>query len=72
MLTADEKDTPRFSGLERYQADHPVMATVVGAIDGTATVADLAARVIAEHGARPDAAVAGTRALLSLVYQACR
>jgi uncharacterized protein YbaR (Trm112 family) len=63
---------PRFAGLEKYKADHPVMSTVAGAIDGKATIADLARRVIAEHGARPDAATAGTRALLSLIYQASR
>ena len=63
---------PRFPGLDAYRADHPVVATIVAAIDGKATLKALARIVVDKHGARPDAAVAGTRALLSLVYQACR
>jgi hypothetical protein len=63
---------PRFAGLDRYRADHPVMAWVVKAIDGQATLGDLAARMIEEHGARPDAVLAGTRALLGMLYQACQ
>jgi hypothetical protein len=63
---------PRFAGLDAYRAEHPVVATVVACIDGKATLADVAARIVKEHGARPDAAVAGSRALLSLVYQATR
>jgi uncharacterized protein YbaR (Trm112 family)/SAM-dependent methyltransferase len=62
---------PRFPGLDAYVPDHPVVATVARAIDGSATIADIAERLVSEHGARPDAAVAGTRALLSLVYQSC-
>jgi uncharacterized protein YbaR (Trm112 family) len=63
---------PRFSGLDAYRPDHPVVATIVAAIDGKLTVRDLARVVVEKHGARADAAVAGTRALLSLVYQACK
>jgi uncharacterized protein YbaR (Trm112 family) len=63
---------PRFRGLEAYKVEHPVVATVVAGIDGKATLGDLARIVIEKHGARPDAALSGTRALLSLVYQACR
>jgi hypothetical protein len=49
-----------------------VVASIVAAIDGQATLRDLAQVVVEKHGARPEAAQAGTRALLSLVYQACR
>jgi uncharacterized protein YbaR (Trm112 family)/SAM-dependent methyltransferase len=63
---------PRFAGLDAYQADHAVVATIVAAIDGQRTLRDLARLVVDQHGARPDAAVAGTRALLSLVLQACK
>jgi len=63
---------PRFAGLDAYRPDHPVVATIVAAIDGQRTLRDLAQVVIDQHGARPDAAVAGTRALLSLVLQACK
>jgi uncharacterized protein YbaR (Trm112 family) len=63
---------PRFGGLDTYRPDNAVVATIVAAIDGQRTLRDLAKLVVEKHGARPDAAVAGTRALLSLVYQACR
>jgi uncharacterized protein YbaR (Trm112 family)/SAM-dependent methyltransferase len=63
---------PRFPGLGRYQPEHPVLAYVARAIDGKATLRDLADAMIKEHGARPDAALPGTRGLLAIVYQACR
>jgi hypothetical protein len=63
---------PRFDGLARFAPDHPVLAFVARAIDGRATLGDLANRMIKEHGARPDMALAGTRALLSIVYRSCR
>ena len=63
---------PRFAGLDRFHPEHPVLAFVARAIDGTATLGDITARMIKEHGARPDAALAGTRALLTIVYQSCR
>jgi hypothetical protein len=63
---------PRFAGLDRFHPDHPVMAFVARAIDGSATLGDLSARMIKEHGARPDAALDGTRAILNLLYQSCR
>ena len=63
---------PRFAGLDGYKAEHPVVATLVAAIDGKVTLGELARLVVEKHGARPDAALAGTRALLSLVWQACR
>jgi uncharacterized protein YbaR (Trm112 family) len=63
---------PRFPGLDRFIPEHPVLAFIAGAIDGTATLGDIAGRMIKEHGARPDAALAGTRALLTMVYQQAR
>jgi hypothetical protein len=63
---------PRFRGLGGYQPEHPVVATIVAAIDGHKTLGELAQVVVEKHGARKDAAVAGTRALLSLVYQNTR
>jgi len=63
---------PRFAGLERFSPEHPVLAFVARAIDGTATLGDIAARMIEEHGARPEMALAGTRALVHMVHQACR
>jgi hypothetical protein len=63
---------PRFAGLDRFRTDHPVMAFVARGIDGAATLGDLAARMIKEHGARPDAALDGTRALVNLLHQECR
>jgi hypothetical protein len=61
---------PRFPGLDTFQPPHAAMAYIAKQIDGKTTLGDIAARMIAEHGARPDAAVGGTRALLALVYQA--
>jgi len=63
---------PRFAGLDAFRPEHPVLAFVARAIDGNATLGDIAQRMVKEHGARADAAVAGTRAMLSLLYQSCR
>jgi uncharacterized protein YbaR (Trm112 family) len=63
---------PRFAGLDGFRPEHPVLAFVARAIDGNATLGNIAARMVAEHGARPDAALAGTRALLTIVYRSCR
>jgi hypothetical protein len=62
---------PRFPGLDSYQPEHGVLAYVARKIDGHATLGDIASCMIREHGARRDAALPGTRALLSIVYQAC-
>jgi SAM-dependent methyltransferase len=58
---------PRFV-LEQPPAE-PILAYVMGLMDGTRTLRDIAARMVADHGARPDAALDGTRALLTLLYQ---
>lgn len=63
---------PRWQGLEAYQPDHPLLAYLVGLIDGQRTLADLAQKMIQDHGARPDAALTGSRAMLSLVVKATR
>jgi len=62
---------PRFAGLDVYRPEHVVLAYVARQIDGKTTLADIARRMIKEHGARADAAVQGTRALLTIVHQAC-
>jgi hypothetical protein len=59
---------PRFAGLESA-AGEPLVAYLAGVIDGTRTLRDVAARMVADHGARPDAALDGTRALLTAIYQ---
>jgi hypothetical protein len=59
---------PRFAGLEAAPAE-PVLAYVAGLIDGKTTLRDIALRMIRDHGARPDAALDGTRALLTALYQ---
>ena len=63
---------PRFTGLDRYKPDHPLLGYLVGLIDGQRTLADLAARMVKDHGARADAALIGTRAMLALVLAAVR
>jgi hypothetical protein len=57
---------PRFAGLDGYRPEHPMLKYVVGLIDGKRTLADVAKKMIDEHGARPEAALAGTRAMLSI------
>jgi uncharacterized protein YbaR (Trm112 family)/SAM-dependent methyltransferase len=61
---------PRFAGLAGYVPDHPMLAYLAKLIDGTRTLGDLAARVVADHGARPEAALDGTRAMMALMYKA--
>ncbi len=62
----------RFSGLDRYKPEHPMLGYLAGLIDGRRTLEDLAARMIEDHGARPDAALGGTRAALALLWQTAR
>jgi SAM-dependent methyltransferase/uncharacterized protein YbaR (Trm112 family) len=62
----------RFPGLDSYKPEHPMLGYLAGLIDGRRTLEDLAARMIQDHGARPDAAFSGTRAALSLLWQSAR
>jgi hypothetical protein len=62
---------PRFTGLDG-SPNEPILAYVASLIDGTATLRDIANRMIADHGARPEAALDGTRALVSVLYQTYR
>jgi hypothetical protein len=62
----------RFPGLDTYKPEHPILGYLAGLIDGKRTLEDLAARMIADHGARPDAALAGTQAALALLWQTAR
>jgi SAM-dependent methyltransferase/uncharacterized protein YbaR (Trm112 family) len=62
----------RFPGLASYQPEHPMLGYLAGLIDGKRTLEDLAARMVQDHGARPDAVLAGTRAALSLLWQSAR
>jgi hypothetical protein len=59
---------PRVAGLESGSSE-PMVAYLAGVIDGTRTLRDVADRMIADHGARPEAALDGTRALLTAIYQ---
>jgi hypothetical protein len=61
---------PAFPGLEGYVPEHPMLGYLGKLIDGKRTLADLAARVVADHGARPEAALDGTRAMLALLHKA--
>jgi uncharacterized protein YbaR (Trm112 family) len=62
----------RFPGLDVYQPEHPMLGYLAGLIDGKRTLEDLAARMIEDHGARPDAVLAGTRAALGLLWKTAR
>jgi uncharacterized protein YbaR (Trm112 family) len=61
---------PHFPGLQGYVPDHPMLGYLGGLIDGKHTLSDLASRMVAEHGARPDSALDGTRAMLALLHKA--
>jgi hypothetical protein len=61
---------PRFAGLAGYKPDHPMLVYLVGLIDGERSMAQMARKMIDEHGARPDAALAGTRAMMAIVLEA--
>jgi uncharacterized protein YbaR (Trm112 family) len=63
---------PRFPGLDGYKAEHALLAYLATLIDGTLTLQDLAARMIKDHGARPEAALEGTRALMTVLRQSVR
>ena len=63
---------PRFAGLDGYKPDHPMLVYLVGAIDGQRTLQDLARKMIDEHGARPDAALTGVRAMFGLILDAVK
>jgi uncharacterized protein YbaR (Trm112 family) len=63
---------PRFPGLDEFDHEHPLLRYLKARIDGKATLADLAGKMITEHGARPDAALDGTRAMLNLMLDATR
>jgi uncharacterized protein YbaR (Trm112 family) len=58
---------PRFTGLDGYKAEHALLAYLIQLIDGKLTLQDLAARMIKDHGARPEAALEGTRQLLTML-----
>ncbi len=62
----------RFPGLDAYKPEHPMLGYLAGLIDGKRTLEDLARRMIEDHGARPDAVLAGTRAALGLLWQSAR
>jgi hypothetical protein len=63
---------PRFAGLGSYKPEHPMLGYLVSIIDGRRSLRDLADKFIAEHGARPDAALEGTRAMLALLYNSVK
>jgi len=63
---------PRFAGLDSHKPDHPLLGYLAGLIDGKRSIADFAERMIKDHGARPDAAVTGTRAMLALLRENVR
>jgi uncharacterized protein YbaR (Trm112 family)/SAM-dependent methyltransferase len=61
---------PPFAQAAGYQPEHPMLGYLMGLIDGKRTSADLAARFVAEHGAKPEAALDGVRAMLALIIKA--
>jgi uncharacterized protein YbaR (Trm112 family) len=61
---------PPFAQAAGYKPDHPMLGYLMGLMDGQRTSADLAARFVADHGAKPEAALDGVRAMLTLMIKA--
>jgi uncharacterized protein YbaR (Trm112 family) len=60
---------PPFAQAAGYKPDHPMLGYLMGLLDGKRTLAQLAARFVEEHGAKPEAALDGVRAMLALIIK---
>jgi hypothetical protein len=63
---------PRFWPAEFTTPREPPLAYLMRQIDGQRSLSDIANRLIREGAARPEAALNGTRALLTLLYERVR
>ena len=63
---------PPFAQAAGYQPDHPMLGYLMKLLDGKRTSADLAASFVSEHGAKPEAALDGVRAMLALIIKAIK
>jgi hypothetical protein len=60
---------PQVPDLPANVRQHPVLGWLAGEIDGTRTLWDLSRALVRQHGARPEVALQGTRALAKVLYQ---
>ena len=63
---------PRQGDLERFAPRHPVILAIARAVDGSATIADIAARVLAPSGLPEAAQLRAVRAVLLELIAASR
>jgi hypothetical protein len=69
-LDDPREPVPRFDGLARYVAPHPMFAAVIAAIDGQRSIADIAQLLIAKNGVPAAAAQGGVQACLREIWRA--
>jgi hypothetical protein len=60
-----DQPVPRFEGIARYQAPHPMFAAIAALIDGTRSTSDIARLMTERHGLPADAALPGVQAALA-------
>jgi hypothetical protein len=68
-LHEHHRPVPRLAGLAGYAAPHPMFAAVIALVDGTRSIADIAARMVEKHGLPPDAAVVGVQGCLTQIVR---
>lgn len=71
-LDDPREPVPRFEGLARYVAPHPLFAAVIAAIDGQRSIADIAQLLIENNGVPAAAAQGGVQACLREIWRATR
>lgn len=69
-LTDPVAAVPILDGLDKYVPPHPMFATIVGAIDGQRSAADIGKLLADKHGVPAAAATEGVQAALSEIYRA--
>lgn len=68
-LADPDAAVPQSSGLQSYEAPHPMFAAVVALIDGQRSARDIAAVLIEKNGLPPDAALGGVLTVLGEVFR---
>jgi uncharacterized protein YbaR (Trm112 family) len=71
-LLFEHLPVPPFAQAAGYTPEHPMLEYLVGLLDGKRTSRELAARFVAEHGAKPEAALDGVRAMMNLIIKSIR
>jgi SAM-dependent methyltransferase len=61
---------PRFAGMDGYAPPHPLFATVIGLVDGTRSIADIARALVERHNVPAEAATPGVQTCLREIWRA--